>query len=110
MNLKSIRREIKALEPNPIDEGFLQVLAIEKVLETAMPEEAAAFETAIEEQLALADAGFSEAEIAGMLRPETLEVLEDLEARAAALLPEIKRQQAALYRRKYYPGIEALNE
>ncbi len=46
-NLKSLRRDISALEPDPIDEGYLQVLAIEKVLDSSMPEEVDRFEMAI---------------------------------------------------------------
>lgn len=104
-HLKSLRRDIKALEPDPINKDLLMISAVEAVLDSSTPEDAAAFEDAMQEQVALGDAGFSEAEIATMLRPETLGILQDLKTQVDALLPQIKKEQAELYRRCYRPGV-----
>lgn len=91
MKLRELKGRIKALEDsNEVDPEYLQVLAVENVLDTLTPEEAADFEAAMMKMLALADAGYSESEIKCMLPPATLAILDDLKRRSDALLSKIR--------------------
>ncbi len=101
MNIGGMKKRVHDLESTRAHSGteYLKILALEAVLDSMEPEACEEAEAALSELISLKDEGFSDDEIKDRMKERWI-ILEDLEQRAMAQLPEIQTEDIALHQRK----------